>query len=223
MLEQKLRWSRKDQEILVLSNTYVAYEATLPPEQQLKDVSLARIGQVLVDANVARQAISDSEATRVKEGAIFRTTLGQVRDALRQARRVLGARYLDDVSPLVDWGFTVVISRGKPAVRLPNVQPGWLNLMQAYLAREGALEEGERVVRPGYDEVQGLWQTLQESLKARDEALARRETAVEARKAAVKRLLALLKLAAETRVQLYYGGQVSPELQLWGYDVLGIE
>lgn len=218
--DQQLRWSRKDEQVIAQATVYVDYESALPPEQQLKDVSLALMQEVLAEAVDARGAVAYNDAERIKAGTTCRTATKEIKGVLRQVRKVLDARYLDDVSPLADWGFEVLLSRGKPTLRMPRNNQGWRNLMRTCLAREQEQPEEERVVTPSFEDMMALQQKLQDSIKARQEALAGREAAVAARKAATRRLLALLKVAADTRVHVYYEGQISPELQSWGYNVV---
>lgn len=217
---QKLRWPRNDEDVLAQMEIYAAHEQSLPPAEQLQDISLAVLESVWTEAKEAQAAFKNNEAERVKAAATYRPVLKQTQDILRRVRKVLEARYLDDVSPMVDWGFETRLSRHKPIIILPDTVNKWRALLDSYIAHESALPETERVANPAYETVTALQQTLHDSLRKREEAQANRETAVATRRAAVRQLKELLKLAAWTRIHLYYGGQISPDLQLWGYHVV---
>ncbi len=215
-----LQWPTTQVQILTLGRAYIAHEAKLPPEERLKDLPLSLIQNALRLAETARDAESQGEADRVNAVATYRLTLSKAKEALRQARETLEARSATDILTLRGWGFDIVFSHDRPAIRLPNTDQDWFFLLAAYVQHEGSLPENGRVTQPPYAEMLALYQVIQESLEARQQGHARVEASTQVWSHEIQRLLELLQSAALTRILSHYNGQVVPELRAWGYEVL---
>lgn len=215
-----LQWPTTEVQILTLGRAYIAHEAKLPPEERLKDLPLSLIQNALRLAETARDAESRGEADRVTAVATYRLTLNKAKEALRQAREALEVRNATDILTLRGWGFDIVFSHDKPAVRLPNTDQDWFFLLAAYVQHEGSLPENERVAQPPYAEILALYQVIQESLEARQQGHARVEASTQVWSHEIQRLLELLQSAALIRILSRYNGHVVSDLREWGYEIL---
>ena len=216
---ERLRLPTTETQILALGHAYIAYETTLPPAKQLRDLPLTLIRTALNLAETARDAASKGEADRVNAIATYRITLSKAKEALRQARKVLEA-HAYDAAQLREWGFEIILARDKPTIRLPSTNQEWFLLLASYVQHEGSLPETERVTVPAYSTMLALYHKLQESLEAKQQGGARMAAGAQVWSHEIQRLFDLLQGAAILRILNHYNGQVDSDLRAWGYEIV---
>lgn len=216
-----VRWPRTYRMIVQLGETYIAYEASLAAEAQLHDVPLSIIQDALTQAQTAIAAAQSGESGRAAAGEIVRQTYETVRPLLDKAFIRLKANYFDNLAQLEQWGLDTAVVNGKVSVRKPTTQRQQLDFLQAYVRMETSLPTAEQISNPSLATMQSHLEVLKANLDKRNSGQGQREISIEARNTAVSRLLDLLKLAAAIRVGVTYNGQITNELQRWGFVVNG--
>ncbi|MCB9443037.1 MAG: hypothetical protein H6669_02285 [Ardenticatenaceae bacterium] len=216
-----VRWPRTYRAVVQLGETYTAYESSLATESQLQDVPLALIQAALSEAQTAIAAAQSGESGRAAAGEVVRQTYETVRPLLDKAIMRLKANHFDNLAQLEQWGLDTAVVKGKVSVRKPTSQGQWLDFLQAYVTKEASLSAEQQISDPPLATMQSHLDTMQASLTDRASGKDQREINIQARNTAVDRLLTLLKLAAAIRVVITYGGAITNDLQLWGFEVNG--
>ena len=217
-----VRWPKSPRTIVALGEAYVAYEGSLAPEAQLKDVPLTAVQTALDEARAAVSAARSGEQGRASAGELVQQTFATLGPLLDKAFIQLKARHFDHLALLEQWGLDTVVSRGKVQVRKPSKnQQQQLAFLQAYVAKEASLPPAEQISDPPLATMQAHLNAIQTGLAERTSGRDQREVNVEVRNTAVAQLLTLLKVAAAVRVMATHNGMLTNELQLWGFQVVG--
>ena len=216
-----VRWPESYRAIVALGEAYIAYEGSLAPEAQLKDVSLTAVQTALTAAKAAIAAARSGEQGRASAGELVQQTHTALKPLIDKAFIQLKARYFDQLALLEQWGLDTVMNQGKVRVRKPSSQRLRLEFLQVYVAKETSLPPEEQISDPPLATMQAHLATLQASLTERTSGRDQREVHVEVRNTAVTQLHNLLKIAAAVRVAITNGGVLTNDLQLWGYPVTG--
>lgn len=216
-----VRWPRSYRNIVALGEAYVAYEGSLPAEEQLQDISLTAVQTALTEAKAAIAAARSGEQGRASAGELVQQTHTALKPLLDKAFLQLKLKHFDQLALLEQWGLDTVMDQDKARVRKPGSQRQRLEFLQAYVAKEASLPPEEQITDPPLAAMQAHLDTLQTSLTERTSGQDQREVHVELRNTAVSKLLNLLKIAAGVRVAITYNGVLTNELQLWGFSVLG--
>lgn len=214
-----VRWPRSYRAIVAMGEAYVAYEGSLPPEDQLQDVSLTAVQAALAQAKAAITAARSGEQGRASAGELVQQTHTAVRPLLDKAFIQLKAKYFDQLALLEQWGLDTVMNRDKVLARKPSSQRQRLEFLQAYVAKEASLPPEQQISDPPLATMQAHLATLQTSISNRTSGQDQREVNVAARNTAVDQLHDLLRVAAAVRVGVTYNGVLNNELQLWGFPV----
>lgn len=214
-----VRWPRTYRNVVALGEAYVAYEASLPPEDQLQDVSLTTIQTALTNAKAAIAAARSGERGRASAGEQVQQTYAALQPLIDKAYMQLKVNHFDQLSQLEQWGLDTVMDQNGVRVRKPRSQRQKLEFLQEYVAKEASLPLEEQISNPPLATMQAHLATLQTSLAERTSGQDQREVHVAARITAVTHLHNLLQLAAVLRAIITYGGVLTNELQLWGYPV----
>lgn len=216
-----VRWPKSHRAIVALGEAYIAYESSLSPEAQLKDIPLTAVQTALDEAKAAVSAARSGEQGRALAGEVVQQTLTAVRPLLDKAFFQLKAKHFDQLAQLEQWGLDTVVNRGKVQVRQPSKnQQQRLEFLRGYVAKEASLPPEAQIIDPPLAAMQAHLDTIETGLVERTSGRDQREVNVEVRNTAVARLLGLLKVAAVVRVTATCGGVVTNELQLWGFQVV---
>ena len=214
------RWSHSPQDIIAMGQSYVAWEAGLPQAQRLTAPSLAMMQAALVAAQAEQVTAGNSEATRAAAAELYRQTLVNVKGKLKLAVLRLKNKYFANLAQLEAWGLETVSTPNGVSVRQPRGEAEWAAFLVAYVAKETSLPVAEQLPDPLLAEMTALLATLQQAHADRTAGRNRRETAVQVRSVLAAQLLMLLQTAAIVLVATRYNGEVSSELQQWGFDVV---
>lgn len=218
-----LRWpalTRQD-EVLALARAYVAYEGSLPEGERVLTPALGLIEGVLAAAQQEQSTARHAETTRATAAETYRQTFAAAKPQLNIALLQLKARYAANLAQLEAWGLDTVVLGSSISVRKPRTEREWAQFLARYVAQETNLDAASRLPQPALTEMTTLSDTLQAADAARKAAQSQREAAVETRKKLVNRLLDLLQGAALGIVLTQFEGQVTNDLQRWGFEVVG--
>ena len=128
-----LRWPSTYRAVVALGEAYIAYEGSLSPEAQLKDISLMMIEAALAEAKAAIAAAQKGEQTRASAGEVVQQAHQAIKPLLDRAIMQLKAQHFNHLAALEQWGLNTVMNQGKVQVRKPRTQRQWWELLQAYV------------------------------------------------------------------------------------------
>lgn len=217
--ELVVRWPRRDEAIVTMGQTYVAYESSLPAEQRLREPDIALIQDALAQATAAIEASHHGEQKRATAAEQYRQAITEARTLLEEALIHLQSHYIGNLAQLEAWGLDTRAGAHGVAIRKPGTNKDWVNFLLTYVAQEQSLAESDRITNPPLTALENLAQTIQNSLEARRSGRDQREIGIKERAAAVSHLLDLLRAAAVVLVVTRFQSQVTNDLQLWGYEV----
>lgn len=218
-----VRWPRTDDEIIILGNAWVIYEASRNVADQLKDITLALVQTKLDAAIAARASAQSGEATRTITTGDYRTTVTTIRGHLDRALTYLKYKHANNLLLLEQWGWNIRhTARGGLTVRMPQTDADLLLLLERYVAHEGKLGAGQQITDPPFATLQALLVDVQDLAQNRRSSKVQRSSNVQARSTAARELLDLLQAAAINLCLLEFGGMVHPELANWGYTVVDV-
>jgi hypothetical protein len=214
---QQVRWPIRSAEILALGQAVLAAEQALSPAQQCPQLPLL---SPRVDALASFVDAADAaEAVRTEQADAERTAFETARALTRRIISVLTAKYAN-VALLEAWGVEVVGSGSRAHTRVPQKREAILRMLERYIAKENSLPAPDRLTTPALTEVTAARDALVAANTQRVEAIATRESAIYQRNDASQALLRLLQLIAIHHVTIDFGGEVHPDLQKLGFDLV---
>lgn len=218
----QVQWPKKSSEILELGRLYVEYELKQSPAAQLVLPSLAMVQTSLQAAKESHELAGRGEANRAQSAGVYRQTLNALKSKLEIALLQLKANQMDNLAALQQWGLKTVVKGKKIVVYKPQGPLEWEQFAEAYVRREESSPPAGQLATPPLAEVKSLWNALKQSKETRNEGRNSREIGVQTRSVEINRLLDLLQLAAAGLVITRFYGQVTNELQLWGFKVTAV-
>ena len=216
----RMRWPCSDRTIILLGENYVAYESSLPPEEQVLAPSLTLMQTTLTAAKEEADLVQSGEKMRFTAASQYKGKLTKAKTNLRQATIHLKSMYADRWHELNQWGLLLGNTQRGIGVRLPNRNRDWEAYLYTYVAKEASLPAEEQLSNPPLADMQALAQELRAAKKARDEQRNQREASVQARSRNVQRLYELLQVAAMVITVTQHEGIADNKLQQWGYVVV---
>lgn len=214
-----LNLPRDEADLLALAESYVAYEATLSPDEVLHDISCADIQAALSRAQTAQAAQRASETDRAIAAAQLQIAYGQVRPLLDRVILRLKSRHVDNLADLEQWGLKTKVGPHGPIVLKPVNPLDWLDFLNAFITQESGRLPADQISDPSLSELAEWAERANRAKQDRDAARIQREIHTAARHAAVQQLRQLLLVAVSIRIVKQYQGGVSVELGRWGYTV----
>ena len=120
-----VRMPTKDAEVLLLLETYIAYESTLGAGQQVADPSLATMQALLVDAQDMAQNRRSSRVQRSSNVQVRSLAASELLDLLQGAALVISLlEFEGKVDPnLANWGYTLLAVTPPPVEEPPAGEP----------------------------------------------------------------------------------------------------
>lgn len=215
-----VEWPRSDEEVLMTTRKYLAYETSLPLEQQLGSPSAAEVQTLFDQIEAVHQEAQRAETDRAIAANLYQNALKTALPLLDQAILGLKARHYPVLAALESWGLETTVQGKRISVRKPNGASAWLAFFRRYVAREISLAPEERLPQPSLAHLQTLLHTIETNLQARNQAQARREAAIDERGRLSARLRRLIQAAILLRVALDADGQVTNVLEQWGVAVV---
>ena len=216
----RVRWPKNDAEVISVGTTFIAYEGSLPAPQQVQDIPLARIQAAHTSAQAGVTGAGGGEAARAIAAETLRQNYLAAKPLLETAIHHLNVKYRANLAQLELWGLETVLGPTGIRVRKPRGQRGWIAFLQAYVTQESALPVADQLTAPALAQMQTLHTNIQDALRARNEGRNTREISVQGRTAATQELDSLLRIACAIIVTARYDGEITNELQHWGFNVV---
>ncbi|CAG0937764.1 hypothetical protein TFLX_06719 [Thermoflexales bacterium] len=132
----------------------------------------------------------------------------------------LKSRHAANLAALEQWGLkTKNGTRGISVLKPRNLEQ-WRNFLLAYVAQEATLPAAQQITEPPLSELQALAEVVKQNRADRAEQTTRRLRNVATRTAASQQLLDALQAAAAVLIVMCYEGQVTRDLQPWGFNLV---
>lgn len=214
---------RTDADIVELGKQYVAYEASLPPAQQLPLPSVTAINVALTEAMTGLEAARQEENRRAVAATEVHRAMDQATPLLNEAFEQLKWRHRENLSQLRDYRLiTRTGANGKVLVTRPRNEQAWADFLLAFVPLEEALPAEQRILAGNLLPLKGLSVTVRDNQVARREAKTARKQAVETRSETAGPLLDLLQLAFGALVITRFERRVTAALESWGFRISAI-
>lgn len=217
-----VEWPRRDKDVIALARDYLAYEASLPAEEQLQDMDAAKIQALVEQAEAAIANSRAGEAERAHKSQRSDQKLEAAKMKLDAAIMQLKGKHWDSLAILEEWGLeTKVTAYGDISVRKPYHfrDEAFLTFLKTYIAKEESLPEEERITNPSLDEMKGLATTIEAINESWQDAISLRKEGIEQRKKIARELHLWLKACAAVLITTRFNGELTARLQRWGFTV----
>ncbi len=143
----------------------------------------------------------------------------QLRPLMEKVILRLKNRHADNLAELEAHGLKTKVGARGVTVTKPKNTADWRAFCLAYVDKESALPAASQITDPPLSQLTAIAQVLRDNQAARTTQTTRRQMSVATRTAAAQTLLDALQAAA-VLIVLRFGGQVTFDLQQWGYDVV---
>lgn len=217
-----IQWPKKSNDVIELGRLYVTYEQKQPLANQVVLPTLGMMQASLQAAQASQQLAHIGEASRAQSAGLYRHSFELLRSKLDNVFLRLKADHSDNLAALQFWGLKTAAKGKKISVYKPKSQFEWEQFAEAYIRREESLPPAEQLNNPPLADIKALWTQVAQAKETRQEGRNNREIGVQTRTAEVNRLLDLLQLAAAGLTLIRFNGQVTNELQLWGFKVTAV-
>jgi hypothetical protein len=216
----ELRWAATDESIVKHGQTFLAFEESRPASEQLKDLSPAFFTALVDTAREAATEAGLGETERARVAELVRQADEQLRPLADKLILRLKNRHADNLAELESYGLqTKVGARGVSVIK-PKNHIARRVFCLAYVERETSLPAAQQITDPPLSQMTALAAILRDNQAVRTTQTNRRQISVATRSAASQTLLDALQAAAAVLIVTRFGGQVTFDLQQWGYDVV---
>ena len=202
--------------LIAAGEIFVAYEETLPPDQQ--SPLLPDIRQLLQQCIPSQQAFQASEAQRTIASETVKRLDEQAKTFIRKLHHKLHLELFDTPEAAEQWGFQV--KQSTRTILLPQKLPKRLVLLNAYIAKEESRPPEERFTAPDLAEVTRLRDELKTNLAIRRSSRSRRKASYSARAVALKKLYECLRVAGSLIIIKHFDHTITTEMAKWGFEVV---
>ncbi|MFN8597773.1 MAG: hypothetical protein U0559_16520 [Anaerolineae bacterium] len=216
----ELRWGTTDEAIIKHGQAFLAFEASRPVSEQLKDLSPAFF-TTLVDA--AQEAATEAglgEAARAHAAEAVRQIDAQLPALVDKIIMQLKLHYASNLADLKLYGLETNVGPRGIVVKKPKNPTDRRAFCLAYVEQETSLPTAQQITDPPLSQLTAIADILRQNQTARTAQTTRRQINVATRTAASQTLLDALQAAAAVLIVLRFGGKVTFDLQQWGYDVV---
>jgi hypothetical protein len=216
----ELRWTLNDAETIQLGEAFLAHESALPELQQLKDLPPGFFVPLISRAKTAAAEASAGEAQRAQAAEAVRQAMEQAQPLLDKVILHLKSRHANNLAELEQWGLKTKPGARGVSVTKPNNDSARRDFLLAYVTKEATLPPAQQIADPPLSELQALAETVQQNRADRTEQANRRLLNVANRTAASQHLLDALQAAAAILIVKCFNGQVTRDLQAWGFNLV---
>lgn len=207
---------RRRSQVLALAQKYVAYEQTLPAEQQTPHTS--KIIDLLQQLTTAHNNRLEAERQRSIASDELKRIEKQVPSLIKQLWKTVTVHHPDQPSTATNWGFKMKGSTRN--VLLPKTRNERRATLATYIKREESRSEAERFRVPDLAEVIKVRDAWEYNLAMREKATNQRESNVEACNELTQRLSLYLQAACIYLLAETFDFKLSNKLQNWGFNVV---
>lgn len=207
--------------LIVLAETYLAHEESLPEASRLSAPSLAAIRDLTSQLLSAMSQAGNGEATRATAASEFDQLLEQARTTGGLAIDKLKGMYAENPAQLEYWGIaTKKTAAGKISVSRPRTVNAWVTFLETYVAQETRLSAEEQVKSPSLEQMKQLQTSLTNAYASRGQGYTQRLVSNSTKAQLAESLQDTLEVAAANLIVLQFERKVVRELMDWGFPVV---
>ena len=208
--------ANKVTKLIAVAENFVAYDETLPPEEQ--SPLLPDIRQLLELCIPTQNNFKASEAQRTIASEAVKRLDGQIKTIIRKIHHKINSEYIETPEAAEEWGFQV--KQGTHRILLPKKRSERLALLNIYIAQEESRPPEERFTTPDLAVVINLYDELKANLAARRSSRSHRKDSYSARSQALKALYDTLRMAGGLIILKKFNRSLTPGLEKWGIEVI---
>ena len=201
--------------LITSGQNFVAYEETLPPEEQ--SYLLPDLRQLLQASVPTQNSYKSSEVQRTIASEAVKRLDEQAKALIRKIHYKLHYDYSETPEAAEEWGFEVKQGTGK--ILLPKKRPDRLALLDTYIAKEESRPPEEQFSKPNLADVIRVRDDLKANLDTRRTSRSRRKDSYAARAETLEALYDTLRMAGGLIVLKKLNRKVTPALEQWGIEV----
>ena len=216
----ELRWAATDEAIIKHGQAFLTFEESRPASEQLKDLSPTFFTQQVDAARKAAAEAGLGEAERARAAERVRQADEQLRPLIDKIILHLKSRHADNLADLELYTLKTKAGARGVSVTKPNNAIARRAFCLAYVERESSLPAEQQISDPPLSQLTAIATILRENQAERATQTNRRQINVANRSAAAQTLLDALQAAAAVLIVTRFGGQVTFDLQQWGYEVV---
>ena len=202
--------------LLVQSDEFLTYDATLPPEDQ--SVFTQHLINLREECAPHSKQFYSSEAQRSIASDNTKRFEEEITQHLKQAQHNLTARYWQTPAEAEAWGFEVKQSTGN--IIFPSTKSERRRVLDSYISQEQSRPEADRFATPDLARLIEVRDQLLANRKLTSANRKQRKSSRIARDEAFRRLRETLRMAAGNIIILQFDHTITPDLQKWGFEVV---
>ena len=203
-------------DLLELGHTFLDYERSLPLDRQ------SRMEPTVVRELTQAVELYDNYQAGLRQRDTALQALKQIdQQAIPLTREIyqnVKAATFATPDKAAEWGYTVKDATG--VLVRPHSRPNRLALLNAYIAHEERRPVAERFPSPNLATAKQVRDALAEQWAAYQSGLERYRSSYAEGRIAFRKLSVCLRLSAATVMLLFFKGQLSFELQHWGFTLV---
>jgi hypothetical protein len=216
----EIRWEATDEDTIKHGVSFIAFEEQRPPEEQLKDLSLAFFQGLVKEAQDAAVEASRGEAERARAAEAVRQAAEERRPLIDKLLLHLKSRHANNLAELEIYSLKTTAGSRGVSVQKPRDAIQRRAFCLAYVEQQTLLPPAQQISDPPLSQIALIAKALQDNQAERTEQIIRRQRNVATRTAAAQRLHEALQAAAAVLIITCFDGQITRDLQQWGYDVV---
>ncbi|MCB0213572.1 MAG: hypothetical protein KDJ52_29790 [Anaerolineae bacterium] len=201
--------------LITSGQNFVAYEETLPPEEQ--SYLLPDLRQLLQASVPTQNTYKSSEVQRTIASEAVKRLDEQAKTLIRKIRHKLNYDYMETPEAAEEWGFQV--KQGTSNILLPTNRSERLALLDTYIAKEESRPPEEQFTAPKLAEVISVRDGLKANLEARRTSRSRRKDSYVVRAETLEALYDTLRMAGGLIILKKLNRKLTPALEKWGIEV----
>ena len=202
--------------LINLSDSFITYEETLPPEQ--RSPYFPTIKNLLIQVQAQQEAQTEAENKRTIASEQLKRHNRVMNGMLDRILVTLKSKCFGRPEEAQAWGFEV--RQGTGNILKPDSRADRVRALQQYIKKEQSRPAEEQFTEPPLAEVIDLYTNMKTALLARDAGVAERQEASVEIKETVVNLYNYLQLALHHLMERNYNFDISPGLEKWGFDVV---
>lgn len=215
-LQLNLPPKHKPFEIVLSTRSYLDYELSRPPEEQLPQTP--RLIELYDQWNASDEDRSEGESQRAEAAEEVEQLDQALTRCVRHIRKTIDAAYPHSPAKAKSWGFPSKNSTKN--ILLPRNRQEHLKLLDKYISKEQSRPEEERFTSPPLAEVIEIRDKLQRQLKVRSLARAQREDGVTISNAIALEMYNQLQGAVVYLLNFRFNFKLTVKLEKWGFEIV---
>jgi len=206
-------------DIQVLATTFCAHEAGLVT--LTRSPHLSRITELLQLSNSFNEQKVNGKTLAVTSSEEAKRLNERAKKMVRQIQNLLSGLYSETPERAAEWGYEVRQSGARAGkILIPIKREDVIATLGKYYEKESSRPAAEQFAVPKLSDVKQVYDDLRGSLETRHLGTTERKTAVAGTYEVAEALLDYLQAALAYLLVTKFDRKVTPELGLWGYDVI---